>query len=119
MKTKLIIVLWILFSFVKLETIKPSDDIWEKVKSFLEQGLMYNESKFYFVFDEYNYTNFDLSSKEMIKLQKKQEELYRNYTINNYIFAVKTLDTSIETIDKAADSLSTYIGKYYNIGMSN
>ena len=71
METKIIIVLSILFSFVKLETTKPSEDIWQKVKSYWQQGLMCNESEFYFVFDEYNYTAFDLSSKEMIELQKK------------------------------------------------
>jgi len=119
MKTKLIIVLFLLFSFVKLGTIKPSEDIWEKVKSFWEQGLMYNENVFYFVFDEYNYTKFDLSSKEMLELQKKQEYLYKTYNIRNYIFAVKTLDTSMESIDKAADSLSTYIQNDFKVEMSN
>ena len=119
MKTKVILFLFILFSFVKLGTIKPSEDIWEKVKSYWQQGLMYNESAFYFVFDEYNYTKFDLSSKEMLELKEKQEELYKSYNIRNYIFAVKTLDTSIESIEKAADSLSTFIEKDFKIDMSN
>ena len=119
MKTKIIIVLSILFSFVKLGTIKPSEDIWQKVKSYWQQGLMCNESKFYFVFDEYNYTKFNLSSKEMIELQKKQEEIYEQYRIRNYIFAIKTLDTSIESIEKAADSLSTYIQNDFKVDMSN
>lgn len=119
MKTKIIIVLSILFSFVKLGTIKPSEDIWKKVKRYWQQGLMSNESEFYFVFDEYNYTAFDLSSKEMIELQKKQEEIYEQYRIRNYIFAIKTLDTSIESIEKAADSLSSYIQYDFKVDMSN
>jgi len=119
MKTKIIIVLSILFSFVKLGTIKPSEDIWKKVKRYWQQGLMSNESEFYFVFDEYNYTAFDLSSKEMIELQKKQEEIYVQYGIRNYIFAIKTLDTSIESIEKAADSLSSYIQYDFKVDMSN
>ena len=119
MKTKVIIVLSILFSFAKLATVKPSKVIWDNVKDYWQKGLMYNESEFYFVFDEYNYTKFDLSSKEMMELQKRQGEIYRTYNIRNYIFAVKTLDTSIESIENAANSLSTFIEKDFKVDMSN
>ena len=55
----------------------------------------------------------------MIELQKKQKEIYIQYGIRNYIFAIKTLDTSIESIEKAADSLSTYIQNDFKVDMSN
>ena len=45
----------------------------------------------------------------MIELQKRQEEVNTTYNIRNYIFAIKTLNTSIESIENTAESLSNYI----------
>ena len=55
----------------------------------------------------------------MIELQKRQEEVNTTYNIRNYIFAIKTLNTSIESIENTAESLSNYISSDFRIDLSN
>ena len=47
-----LILLFLLLSFVKLSTVKHSEEIWQKFQQYSEEGQILVESRDYFIFDE-------------------------------------------------------------------
>ena len=83
----------IIISFIKISTSLPSDNIWIKALSYIEEGKMIiNENKTHFIFDESNYTALDINGQKMNILYEKQEKIFKKYNMSNYIFIVDNLD---------------------------
>ena len=110
---------WIFILF-NLYNLLPSDDIWNKMLKYMEEGkLIYPDDKNYFIFDESNYTALDINGTKMKALYKKQEDLYKNYRIPNYIFAVDKQDENIELIQNATTRLAANLKSKFNIDSDN
>ena len=77
----------------------PSDDMWNKVMEYYNEGKMKDFNKTHFIFDEYNYTNLDINDDKMKVIYEKQEYILNNYGIYSYIFAVKYINESIESLE--------------------
>ena len=112
MNSKLIVFLFI-FQINLLATF-PSDDIWNKIKKYINQGKMIvNKNKTHFIFDETNYTKLDINSTKMQDLYKRQEQIFQETKMANYIIIVDNLDESIESINKAEGRLERHIEKEF------
>ena len=85
---------------INLIILLPSVDIWNKVQQYIKEGIMNDFNKKYFIFIEENYTALDVNSEKMQDLYNKQEQIYNNYGITSYIFAVKNINKFIEEIGK-------------------
>ena len=53
----------------------PLEEIWENVKKDTENDLMIN-NKYFFIYQEKNYTELDINGEKMISLYSKQNETY-------------------------------------------
>ena len=108
----------IIISFIKISTSLPSDNIWIKALSYIEEGKMIiNENKTHFIFDESNYTALDINGQKMNILYEKQEKIFKKYNMSNYIFIVDNLDEKEETIESATFNLCKYLYNTYKINM--
>ena len=98
----------------------PSDEIWKKIKNYIKQGkMLVNKNKTHFIFDESNYTKLDINSTKMQALYKKQEQIFKEFKLANYIIIVDNLDEHIETITRAERRLETHLKKEFNIYRNN
>ena len=95
----------------------PSEEIWSKTVKYLQK---FNISLYqdYFIYDEKSYIGSSLNEDPLNSLVQKQEELYANYTIRNYIFFVEKVNEEEEEIKVTADNLSKKIGTWFQIDMS-
>ena len=120
MTNKYIFISLILTSFLKLVISLPSDNIWNKIQSYIEQEKMFiKENKTNFIFDESNYLKLDIHSPQMKILYEKQEEFFKKYNNANFIFLVDNLDEKKEKIEEATFNLCKYLYKTYKINMEN
>ena len=88
-----IFIIFILITKILLSKSLSSEEIWKKTKNYIKQGKMIvNENKTHFIFDEYNYTGLDINSTKMQTLYERQEQIYKDFKITNYIFIVDNLD---------------------------
>ena len=62
-------------------------------------------NKTHFIFDEYNYTNLDINDNKMKVIYEKQESLLYDYGIFSYIFAVKNINDSIESLEHLRNNI--------------
>jgi len=115
MLTKLNLLLFLSF-FIFCYT-SQSDEIWIKVKQYINESKMILNDKNYFIFDEENYTNLDLKGSEMQSLYEKQKEFYSNYSTANYIFVIKNLNEKQESIEDATYNLCRYLYNEYGVSM--
>ena len=53
----------------------PLEEIWENVKKDTENNLMVN-NKYFFIYQEKNYTELYINGEKMISLYSKQNETY-------------------------------------------
>ncbi len=82
--------------------LSPSSDMWNK----LNQHIKENKTLIFpghFIFDEENYTALDVNADEMKQLYNLQDTIYKDYHTATYIFAIKNLDTSLESLDNFVD----------------
>ena len=82
--------------------LSPSSDMWNK----LNQHIKENKTLIFpghFIFDEENYTALDVNADEMKELYNLQDTIYKDYHTATYIFAIKNLDTSLESLDNFVD----------------
>ena len=109
---------FIIISFINILTSLPSDQIWTKTLSYIEQGKMIiNENKTHFIFDESNYTALDINGNKMNILYEKQENISKKYNISNYIFIIDNLDENEESIEAATFNLFKYFYNIFKINM--
>ena len=97
---KLIILVLILY--INPIILSPSSDMWNK----LNQHIKENKTLIFpghFIFDEENYTALDVNADEMKQLYNLQDSIYKNYHTATYIFAIKNLNTSLESLDNFVD----------------
>jgi len=105
---------------INLYNLLPSDDIWNKMLKYMEEGKMiYSPGKNYFIFDESNYTALDINGDKMSALYTKQNNLYNNYRIPNYIFAVDKQDENLEIITDATSNLASRLKSEFKIESDN
>ncbi len=117
MKVKIINII-LLLSLVNLFKCLPSDDIWYKLKTYIEENkIVLNDNRGHFIYDESNYTGLPLNSTKMEILYQKQKELFFKYNLANYIFVVDYLDENLESIEDAANNLSRYLNNIFKIDM--
>ena len=120
MANKYISISLILISLLKLVISLPSENIWNKMQSYIKQGkMLINENKTNFIFDESNYLEYDIHSPQMKILYEKQEEFFKKYKVSNYIFLVDNLDEKKEVIEEATFNLCKYLYNTYKINMEN
>ena len=101
---------------ISLFTSLPSDDLWIKIKNYINQGKMIvNKNKTHFFFDELNCTKLDINSTKMQALYKRQEQIYKDFNLSTYIIIVDNFDESIETMHNAEERLGTFLRKEFNI----
>jgi len=96
--------------------LKPSDDIWDKVLKYINEGKMDNFNKMHFFFDEDNITALDINdTKKMKDLYEKQREICYIYGVSTYIFSVKYINESIEEIGSIRNNTRDNLrkGGYY------
>ena len=117
MDLKIIFIILLIFFLADGSELRPSDEIWDKVKEYSAQGKMLNESKFYFVFDELNKTKLDIRNSKMSVLSNRQKEIYINYGLRNYAFIVQSLNG--ETIEMYTDNLFNYIKRELSPSLGN
>ena len=82
--------------------LSPSSDMWNK----LNQHIKENKTLIFpghFIFDEENYTALDVNADEMKQLYNLQDTIYKDYHTATYIFAIKNLNTSLESLDNFVD----------------
>ena len=111
---KIFLLISLIYIFISL----PSDDIWNKTLSYIEQGkMLIDEKKSHFIFDESNYTQLDIHNPKMQILFEKQGKLFKKHNISNYIFVVDNLNEKEETIENATFNLCKYLYNVYGINM--
>ena len=94
------ILTFIIFSLcIKKINLLPSDEIWNKTMQYYDEGKMLIFDKNHFIFDEYNYTQLDINDTKMLDLYKKQDDLFFNYSISTFIFAVKYINETEECLN--------------------
>ena len=76
----------------------PSDEMWKNFLQFYNDNKMLFSSKTHFIYDELNYTGLYINDTLMQELYQKQENIYKEYNIYNYIFAVKYINESLEPL---------------------
>ena len=86
----------IFFLCINIILLLPSDEVWNKTMQYYEEGKMLIFGKKHFIFDEYNYTKLDINDTKMIDLYKKQDDIYLNYSISTYIFAIQNINETEE-----------------------
>ena len=92
----------------------PSKLIWEKTIIANETGeMVIPKNKTYFIYDENNFLKEENNSKRMQDLYKKQEFIYSNKYIKNYIFLVENIDESEEDLEICSKRLNFYISDYF------
>ena len=119
MKIKIKINIFILLSLLNIFTCLPSDEIWNKLTTYINNSkIILNDKKTHFIYDESNYTKLDINSTEMNILYQKQEDLFSKYNLSNYIFIVDNLNEDLESIEDAAFNLCRYLSNYFRINMA-
>ena len=114
MNSQLIIFVFIIQ--ISLLTSLPSDDIWKKIKNYINQGkTIIDKNKTHFIFDESNYTKLDINNNKMQALYKRQEQFFKEFNMANYIIIVDNLDENKEAIEKTEKRLAAHIKKEFNI----
>lgn len=94
------ILTFIIFSLsMNIINLLPSDEIWNKTMQYYDEGKMLIFDKNHFIFDEYNYTQLDINDSKMLDLYKKQDDLFFNYSISTFIFAVKYINETEECLN--------------------
>lgn len=97
-----------------------SDEIWKKTLEYIEEGKMIiPEHKYYFIFDEKNYTALDINSYKMKKLYELQENIYLEHNLSNYIFIVDSIDEKKESIENTAINIGENIQEYFKVNVTN
>jgi len=98
----------------------PSKLIWEKTIIANETGeMVIPKNKTYFIYDENNFLKEENNSKRMQDLYKKQEFIYSNKYIKNYIFLVENIDESEEDLEICCKRLNFYISDYFGFTLYN
>ena len=82
--------------------LSPSSDMWNKLNQHIKENKTLIFSG-HFIFDEENYTALDVNADEMKQLYNLQDTIYKDYHTATYIFAIKNLDTSLESLDNFVD----------------
>ena len=111
-----LILLFLLLSFVKLSTVKHSEEIWQKFQQYSEEGQLLVESRDYFIFDESDYLS-DVNNAKLTNLYRLQKDFYYKYGIKNYIFFIDYLGD--ETIESFTDDLFYFIDREFSPNMAN
>ena len=96
----------------------PSQEIWLKTRQYLNKYSIFSFNIHYFIYDE-GYIDLDPTSSLIEGILDKQKLLYENYTLNNYIFLIKNLYESQESIEDVVDNLATKIENTYIIKIKN
>ena len=113
-----IFVILFLFSLIKSNN-NPSDNIWEKVLSAINNGtLILPNNKRHFIYDEKNYLKEEKNSSKMLSLYQKQEDVYLFNDISNYIFFVQNLEEDKESLESCAKNLIALISKEFGFSLS-
>ena len=86
----------IFFLCINIILLLPPDEVWNKTMQYYEEGKMLIFDKKHFIFDEYNYTQLDINDTKMIDLYKKQDDIYLNYSISTFIFAIQNINETEE-----------------------
>ena len=94
-----------LISNVENAYLYPSEMIYKEMNDFIKNGSMIKENDYYFIFDEKNYTAYDVHGERMNDLYEKQRELYDKYGIANYIFVIEQFKQNKENLDIFTDNL--------------
>ena len=98
----------------------PSEEILIKLKNdIIENKLLINPNKTHFLFDESNYTRLDINHKKMKILYEKQEDIYNNLKISNFIFVVDYIDENQESIELATKRLRQYLYYAFEVDIDN
>ena len=110
----------ILFLFLSIHSNNnPSDIIWEKVLSAINNGTMIVPShKRHFIFDEENFLKEEKNSSKILSLYQKQEDIYLFNDISNYIFFVQNVDETIESMHRCAKNLIALISEEFGFSPS-
>lgn len=111
---KFIILIFIL-SIISV-ILKPSDDIWNKVLKYIDEGKMNNYYKQHFFFDEDDLTALNINdTRKMEDLYKKQKQIFFIYGISTYIFSVKYINESLEELGSIRNNTRDNLkkGGYY------
>ena len=104
-------------SFIIFCNSLPSDEIWNKVKQYINESKMILNEKTYFIFDEENYTKLDINGSKMQTLYEKQKKFYTKHNTSNYIFVIKNLNEKKESIEDATYNICRYLYNEFNIYM--
>ena len=72
----------------------------------------------YFIYDDQNYLNEQIDSKRMRVLYEKQENLYVQYGISNYIILVDNIDENLEDLETCAKETINSFSKKYMINFN-
>ena len=98
---------------------EPSKDIWEKVSVSINNGKMIvPPNKRHFIFDENNYIKEEINSERMQVLYEKQDNVYIQTGISNYIFLVKYIDEKEEDLENCAKNVMNYISQDFGFTLS-
>ena len=93
-----------------------SEQIMASIQNYIDTGKMIN-NKFYFIYDEKNYTKLNINGKEMKNLYSLQNQTYwKNNNLSNYILLVDNIAGDGKKIVK---DLAINIIDKYNLGSSN
>ena len=99
---KLIILVFILH--ISSIILLPSSDIWDKFNQHIEENKTLDFG-IHFIFDEENYTALDINDDKMKQLYHLQDNIFFTHTISTYIFAIKNLNASLESLDDFVNNI--------------
>ena len=89
----------------------PSEDLWNKTLRYISEGKM-KSFRYYFIFDEENYTALNINSTEMNSLYSKQNDLYNKYSLRTFLFICKKLDRTIEDAYSIRNNIRDHLINY-------
>lgn len=110
--------LFLLFIFlpINLYSLSPSDTIWKKTLEYItKERIKVPEGRNFFVFDESNYTSLDINGDKMKVLYQKQNKLFSNYGIPNYIFVVDNHNENSELLTEATHNLAAHLNTEFGV----
>lgn len=103
----------ILLSFVESVTDLPSTVIMEDLMNAIDRNeLILPGNKAHFIYDQGNYIKE--GSGNMEYLYQKQETLYVNFNIYNYIFLVDYIDENLEGLESCAKKINNQLSRKLN-----
>lgn len=109
---KLIIVIFMLeIYFINSLT---ADETMDLIKKYYSEGKIYNRTKYFFIFEENNYTQLATYDKKMIDLYEKQSEIFLLCSMRTYIIAINNTTENNRTFrNNMRDNLKNW-GVYVN-----